>query len=304
MIPARFLLHLLHRMSVVFAVTVVCLLLLWGWYSSGLVMSMPRERISVLPGAFGLAFENVSFSAADGTSLKGWFVSSAKSTDATIILCHGRGACRSDIIPSTQHLGSRAGYNLFYFDFRNHGESGGKVTSLGRLESLDLEAALEWLKKEKPDRARRVGLYGMSMGGAVAILTAARRKEFQAVAAESAFTSVNRSIVRFAGLFYSVPAWAVPYTFWWTRVRLGFDPEAHSPERFVSEIAPRPLFLLQGAQDLRMPPSEGERLFSLAGEPKTLWTVPDCDHGGLWEAGGREYEEKLAEFFRGALGAP
>jgi uncharacterized protein len=291
-------------MLVVAAVTAVCLLLAWGWYSSGLVLAMPRERISVLPGAFGLGFENVSFAAADGVALKGWFVSSPQGSDATLILCHGRGACRSDILPSTQHLASRGGYNLLYFDFRNHGESGGKATSLGRLESLDLEAALDWLKKERPAKARRVGLFGMSMGGAVAILTAARRTEFAAVAVESAFTSVNRSIVRFARLFYNVPAWAVPYTLWWKRLRLGFDAEKDSPEGFVARISPRPLLLLQGAQDLRMPPSEGERLFALAGEPKTLWTVPDCDHGGLWEAAGKEYEDRLFKFFLNALGAP
>jgi fermentation-respiration switch protein FrsA (DUF1100 family) len=94
----------------------------------------------------------------------------------------------------------------------------------------------------------------------------------------------------------------VPYTFWWVRRRLGFDFEESSPERFVAKISPRPLFLLQGGVDLRMPPSEGEALLNAAGEPKTLWTVPGADHAKLWEVAGADYEERLLRFFEGALG--
>lgn len=284
------------------AIVIVALLAGWGWYSAGLVLSLPREALSSNPGGVGLRFDNVSFSSADGTLLKGWFVPSPKGSDAVLVICHGRGACRSDMLARTQHLASRGGFNLLYFDFRNHGESGGSATSLGRMESWDLEAALGWLKAERPVCSRRVGLYGMSMGGAVAILTAARRPEFAAVAVESAFTSAHRSIIRYARLFHHVSSWAVPYTLWWTRLRLGFDPDETSPVREVGKISPRPLFLLQGGADVRMPPSEGEALFAAAGEPKELWTVPGADHGGLWETAGREYEDRLSAFFKQSLG--
>ena len=169
--------------------------------------------------------------------------------------------------------------------------------------NLDLEGALEWLLREKPAQSRRVGLYGMSMGGAVAVITAARRPEFQAVVVESAYSSATRSVIRYAGLFHHVPAWAVPYTLWWTRLRLGFDPEVCAPEALIDKISPRPLFLLQGGADLRMPPSEGEALLAAAGEPKALWTVPGADHGGLWEKAGRTYEDRLSDFFKKTLSA-
>lgn len=273
----------------------------WGWYSAGLVLSLPREPITVDPGAFGLSFEDVSFPSFDGVVLRGWFVSSPRPSDVTLILCHGRGASRSDILPETQCLASRGGYNLLYFDFRNHGISGGNKNSLGRWESGDVRAVLRWLKENRSSRARRVGLYGMSMGGAAAIVAAAEEPAFEALAAESAFTSVTSSIVRYAVIFHHVPAWAVPYTFFWVKVRLGFDPERYSPERFVDKIAPRPLFLLQGSADVRMPPSEGDFLFALAGEPKSLWTVPGADHAELWETAGREYEDRLLSFFNGVF---
>jgi dipeptidyl aminopeptidase/acylaminoacyl peptidase len=272
-------------------------LLWWGWYSAGLVMSLPREPVEILPSAFGLVYEDVEFASFDGVVLKGWFVSSPRPSDVTLLMCHGRGASRSDILPETQSLASRGGYNLFYFDFRNHGLSGGNKNTLGRWESEDVLSALRWVKENRPTRARRMGLYGMSMGGAAAIVAAAGEPAFEAVAAESAFTSAKASIVRYAGLFHHVLAWMVPYTFLWVRLRLGFDVEEFSPERYVARISPRPLFLLQGSADVRMPPSEGERLFALAGEPKALWTVPGADHAELWETAGREYEDKLQAFF-------
>ena len=229
------------------------------------MISLPPEALTVTPRDFGLAYEDVSFASSDGVPLKGWFVPTPSPSEVTLILCHGRTDTRSVILPQTAALALRGGYNLFYFDFRNHGASGRTMNSLGRLESWDVEAALAWVQVERPERARRVGLYGMSMGGAVALITAARRPEFEAVAAESPFTSVCGSIVRFAGLFHHVPAWMVPYTLWWVRLRLGFDPDAWSPERFVARIAPRSLFLLQGGADMRIPPAEGERLYALAG---------------------------------------
>jgi fermentation-respiration switch protein FrsA (DUF1100 family) len=291
-------------MASVLVLSLIALLLFWGWYSAGLVMSLPREPMKSRPSDLGLAYEDAVIPSFDGAALKAWFVPAPKGSPVTLILCHGRGARRSDILPSTAFLATRAGYNLLYFDFRNHGESGGDRTTLGRWEALDVAAALAWLKASHPAAARRVGLYGMSMGAAVAILAAAADPAFEAVAAESAFTSVNRSIVRYAGLFHHVPAWAVPYTLAWVRWRLGFDPEASSPERVVDRISPRPLFLLQGAADINIPPSEGERLFSLAKEPKSLWTVPGAVHAGLWEAAGREYEDRLQAFFDGVFRRP
>jgi fermentation-respiration switch protein FrsA (DUF1100 family) len=288
-------------MIVVLLLIAVVLLLGWGWYSSGLILSLRRERITDLPSSFGLTFEDVAFNASDGTPLKGWFIRSPVGSAATIILCHGRGTCRSNILPATQHLASRGGYNLLYFDFRNHGESGGRKTTLGPLEALDLEAALDWVKKARPDEARHVGVYGLSMGAAVVILAAARRADIEAVAAESAYGSISRSVAQFGKILYGLPAWAVPYTMWWTRARLRFNPETAAAERVVGLIAPRPIFLLQGGADDRVPPSEGDRLFSRAGEPKSLWTVPGAGHGGLWEAAGREYEDRLLGFFDGVF---
>jgi uncharacterized protein len=274
----------------------------WGWYSSGLVTQLVRYPNQVLPAAFGLRFEKADFTAADGVKLSGWFVPAPALSDATLILCHGWGANKSDILPHTFFLNKKGGHNLFYFDFRNHGDSGGRQSSLGPLEARDLEAAIDFLKKERPAQCRRLGVYGMSMGGAVALTVAAGRPEVEAVAAESAFSSFDETVTRFAKLFYHIPRYPlVPVTLFFVKRRLGLNPDEFSPVRHVGKISPRPVLLIQGDQDARMPVSEGEKLFAAAREPKELWTVPGADHGEPAQMAGAEYEERLLKFFAEAF---
>jgi fermentation-respiration switch protein FrsA (DUF1100 family) len=93
----------------------------------------------------------------------------------------------------------------------------------------------------------------------------------------------------------------ISVTLLFTKLRLGLDPEKDAPLRHIHKIAPRPLLLIQGDSDLRMPPSEGERLYARAQEPKTLWTVPGADHGEVSELTGAEYQDRLLEFFKTAF---
>lgn len=313
---ARDALETAARMIALLVFFAALFLALWSYYSSALIIDGNRDPITVIPRTFGLEFEEESFTSPDGVPLKGWFVpaqgpraagrpGAVVPTDVTLIVCHGWGANRSDILERTYFLNTEGGYNLFYFDFRNHGESGTGRSSLTKLEIGDLEAALAHLKATRPAAARRVALYGMSMGASVCLWVAAHRPEIAGVVAESPFGSYREVVVRFGKMFYNFPR--VPFaliTLWATRWRLGFDPQDHSPLGVVHRIAPRPVFLMQGDRDARMPVLEGERLFAAAREPKTLWTVPGANHGEVAEIGGREYRRRLLDFYAGLFRAP
>ncbi len=281
---------------------ITAFILLWGWYSSGLVMHLSRFPLHAIPATFGLPSETINFSSEDGVPLAGWFIEASPASDVTLIVCHGYGANRSDVLPSTHFLNKRGGYNLLYFDFRNHGESGGNVTSLGALEQRDLRAAIAYLKKEKPAQCARLGLFGLSMGGSVALSVAAKTPSVAAVAAESAFSSYDEVIARFARLFYHVPRYPfIPITLTFVKLRFGFTPDSFSPIHSIDRISPRPVFLIQGDSDARMPVSEGEALYARAKEPKALWTVPGADHAQVAEVAGAEFERRLLEFFAGVF---
>lgn len=268
-----------------------------GWRTSDIVLTGERVPLTTTPRTFGLSFHEERFLTADGVSLCAWFVPSSTPSTTTLVVCHGWGANRSNILERTQFLRSRGDYSLFYFDFRNHGESGAGRASLSRDEVGDLDAALRHLRSVHPEQSLRVGLYGQSLGGSIGLWVAAHDPGVAAVVAESPFSEFNGALVRHGRFFYHAPTPLLRLTLWFVRQRLGFNPNDYAPIKIMDRISPRALFLLQGENDARTPPEEGQRLFAAAGEPKTLWTVPGAGHGELAEVGGRDYQDRVLAFF-------
>lgn len=284
------------RMVAIIVAVLVLFTLLWGYVSSGILIDQNPEALTVYPQNFGAASEDFSVQTADHVMIKGWFVPSAKKSDSTIIVLHGWGSNRSDMVERSIRLAQN--YNLIYFDFRNHGESGKAQTSLTFFELKDLDAVLKYLKENRPAESARLGVLGCSMGAGIAITGAALHPEILAIAAESSFTSVNATVRRYAKRFYHTPEFFVPITLWFLHRRLHCDPETYSPIHFVEKLSPRPILLIQSDSDRRMPVTEGQTLFAAAKNPKELWTVPNADHGYIHKAAPQEYDRRIAEFFQ------
>lgn len=271
---------------------------LWGFYSSSLLLVGAKLPLLLTPAHLGLAFEEISLTASDGLVLKGWFVPAASGSSKTIILCHGWGANRGDIFSSSTFL-LENGYNILTFDFRAHGESQGRYTTLCNKEILDFEAALQFLKNHKPRQSQKIGVLGVSMGSAVAVVGAAKFPEVLACVAENPFCSPSRVIVRYAKLFYNVPKYPLmPITLAFVRLRTGVALDKNAPLRHVARISPRPLLIIQGANDLRMPAFEGQELYVAAEKPKELWMVPGADHGEAHSVASVEYENRVLGFLQ------
>ncbi len=273
-----------------------------GIYGSIEITRIPYLAVPYTPDDFGLEFEAVSFQSHDGLKLAGWFIPAKTLSAVTLLVLHGLGSNAGDNLLNTLCLAKTGRWNLFYFNFRGHADSEGRLTSLGPLELGDLESAVAFLKKSKPDAARRLGIYGHSLGAAVAIVGAARHPELEAVAAESPFTRTRQTVTHFARLFYGIPEFPFMYlAFFLTRLRLGVSLWNFSPLAEIGKIAPRPLLLIHAGRDLRMPTRDIHALIAAAGEPKELWVVPGADHGEPWMLDPAEYERRLVEFFRRAF---
>ncbi len=70
--------------------------------------------------------------------------------------------------------------------------------------------------------------------------------------------------------------------------------------KLVGRIAPRPVFLIfathgQGGMELN------PGYYEAAGEPKTLWEIPEAGHTGGLDARPREYERRVVSLFDQAL---
>ncbi len=260
-----------------------------------------RKALHTWPDAYQIPYENISFQTEDHVTLKGWFIASKEPSEKTIILMHGWGMNRSDILPHTCFLRD-LGYNLFYFDFRALGESGGDTSSIGYLELKDVRAAIQFLKEKYPAYCKKIGLYGLSLGGMVAIGEAARNPEIACIVAEAPYYSFRRVVSRWAWIHYHMPYFPLlPIILHYLRQQLGANPERYSPRFTIGKIAPRPVFIIHGRYDNLVPAAHARWLYREAGDPKTLWLVPGARHGKCGEMGGFEYKQRLADFFRASL---
>ena len=209
------------------ALLVILALVYIAWKESGRIINRGggRKPLAAYPDQFKAPFENVIFKNSDGITLKGWFIPAQAESQKTIILMHGWNMNKGSILPATLFLRD-IGYNLFYFDFRSCGESGEGKTSVGYLETRDAASAVEALLKTRPEQAQEIGFYGISMGAAVALYTAAHTPQARAVVAEACYYSYEKVVARWAKERKSAPYFPlVALTLFFVRKRLGIDPE-------------------------------------------------------------------------------
>lgn len=155
------------------------------------------------PGDLGLPFEEVWFDSRgrDGQPLRiaGWWIAAPSPADQTAVLIHGFGDAKVGALawaPTWRDLG----WNLLLIDLRAHGESGGVHTTGGYFERDDLDAVLDSLHQRWPGASKKIALFGVSLGGAVALAAAARRDDVHAVIADATFADYRTAATVHAGL--------------------------------------------------------------------------------------------------------
>ncbi|MBI3553666.1 MAG: alpha/beta fold hydrolase [Elusimicrobia bacterium] len=284
-------------MEALLAVCAALLLVLMISYAAAAVALNGGKHIpmTVRPETFGLSYDPVEFRSDDGIELNGWFVPAQRPSGRTIIFCHGWGANKGEVLKNTAFL-QRQGFNLFYFDFRCCGESSGTMLSVGALEARDLDAAVSFVKSRRPGDT--LAIYGVSMGSMVAFAGLTRHPELRAAVLECPFSSHNQALARYAWAKFSLPYYPfMPLVFFFVRQRLGFDPEAASPERLAAGLKAIPILAVCGENDPIAIPAIGRSLIAKLSAAGELWVVPGAGHAKCAETAGRAYEEKLGGFF-------
>jgi fermentation-respiration switch protein FrsA (DUF1100 family) len=239
--------------------------------------------------------ERVSFQVPEGNRRVGWFIPGQ--SRATVLLLHGYACRRQEMLDYAQVL-HQAGYSTMLFDFRNRGESDGDAVTLGFYERQDAVAAVEYLRTRSEVDLQRLGVLGISMGAAVAILAAAQAPEIKAVIADSSFESASRAVEEGFTRVTDLPAFPFsPVALLIIRLRLGISASDVVPRDHIAAISPRPVFLVHGLADTKVTPGNSENLFAVAGEPKEIWRLPGSQHTDGIKDYREEYSRRMVEFF-------
>jgi len=243
--------------------------------------------------------EPLSFHSSTGINLVGrWFRGTNRST---IVLANGYGDTQDQMLSIADFL-HRAGFNVLTYNMRSRAGSGGEYVTLGVYEQNDLISALDYLCTRSDVDPQRIGALGVSMGGAVVILAAARDKRIKAVVDDCGFSDAPSVIAASFEHFIHLPSFPfAPVTIWIADQRAGIDVDSVRPMDVIARISPRPVFIIHGLDDFTVPVENSKQNFAHAREPKQLWLVPGAKHGKAHSVAKAEYERRVTAFFDKAL---
>ncbi len=256
------------------------------------------------------------------------------------LLCHGLRADRKVFLPPFAEEFVRAGYAAFIPDYRGFGESEGpRHRLISREREDDIINSITFLGMQPEVDANRVGLFGISYGGATAIGVAARDERVRCVVSVVTFGDGDRwmrnsrrlweyfrlrelierdrqrrvttgasEYVDFSEILLATPAEEALYKgqdLAALRITLPLETAEdiinYHPERVVDRIAPRPLLLIAGDKDYLVGWEESSRLYELAREPKELIILPGMSHYQVYSDGFRPTIEATLRTFRRGL---
>ena len=279
-----------------------------------------RVPLYATPASLGLQYKDITFtSREDNIQLSGWFIpgvlpNGSLTTQRTIIVVHGNNANRADQSVGLLNLSGAFAHNGFAvlaFDVRGNGESAPAPRSFGLYEQRDVLGAVDFLRTGSipyPDLGRPhvIAGYGLSMGGSALILAAVHEPAISAIVADSTATDYTPIFEREVPKASHLPSPFTPGTLVAADVIYGINYYAVRPVDVVSQLAPRPIFFIQGDADTFVPPSNMDGLAAAARTAPNAhvetWLVPGANHSQSYDTQPQEYVSRVVAFYTAAMG--
>ncbi len=259
----------------------------------------------------------VRFRAFDGTSLRGMFLfgNATEEHKGMIVFCH---EFSSDMYSCARYCKSLldAGFDIFTFDFRGHGESSAEEGYKPRQwvsdrEVDDLLGAIAFVEDylEAQHLPVELGLFSISRGAGAAIIASMHNPAIKAIITDGLFSTditIEALMKKWANIFAKVRFVYEnhPPAFWrflrwlvFIFVHRQFHCYYPSVKKAIQHMIPRPIFMIHGQRDSYISTQQAEYLFNLLQEPKELWIVPAAKHNQAVIVAPDEYARRTVGFF-------
>jgi alpha-beta hydrolase superfamily lysophospholipase len=265
------------------------------------IVMPPRAECLHLTPQESLDSEKLTLQTQDSIDLKGyWIHSKQDSVRGVMILIHGIAGCKEAFLGLANDLAEQ-GIESILFDNRAHGESGGEYTTYGFKEKKDIAEIVDYIKSK--DAELPIGIWGNSLGGAIAIQALEYDKRIEFGIVESTFTDLSQIVydykkrmlggigLRFASNMALKKAGEIA----------DFDPAQVKPLESVKNIT-QPMFFAHGDSDESIKFTYGQELYThTKSTKKEFYLVKGAGHYGLAQIGGRDYTDKIQAFLRANL---
>ncbi len=247
-----------------------------------------------------------------------------------IVMCHGFTAVKEVILPEIAQRLAQLGYVVLTFDYRFLGASGGEprrqIIPMRQIE--DIRNAVTFLQNQPEVNPARLGLFGVSLGGANVSYAAGVEERVKATVSVCGIGDCGRWIrdachfwewrallqrlkddqerrILTGELEYVQANEIVPepesttklfgqildqYPQWSREITLssGLPMIDYRPESVVSNISPRAILWLHGDADERVSMEESQSMYATASEPKEIVILPGLGHSDILAGAGLE----------------
>ncbi len=218
----------------------------------------------------GLSPERLILTTADGLDIVAYQVT-AEQPKAVIIFLSGIHNPSVTAFFGHARMLLDHGYASILVEMRAHGESEGEVIGLGFKEYRDTQAAVDYIKGNARYTDVPIVVYGLSMGGAVAINSIGQIPDIAALISLSAYSAWDDVFIDNMGASGLV-AWAQrPFVRLYTTLKYGWDSRNITPKQQIRNLDGRPALLIHSRGDSQVPYPSFERLLAQAPAHVETW---------------------------------
>ncbi|MBO5453645.1 MAG: alpha/beta hydrolase [Clostridia bacterium] len=239
----------------------------------------------------------------DGVELYGDIYMNRNNFSSKIaIIIHGYGFSRKSVIGIADAYYNDFGYSVLLPDLRAHGESGGKYVGFGWSDSKDI---LNWILyvKEMFGENVQIVLHGISMGGATALLTGAKRSEdISAIISDCSFSSIKDILILRLRKDLNLPKFPFIYIVdFIMRIRCKYSIKDGNVKEEVKKIR-CPVFYIHGQDDDFIPVGAVYALYENTKSYKKLYICPAAGHAQSALIDPEEYRNRISNFLKYVFG--
>ncbi len=244
-------------------------------------------------------YEQMRLPTADGLEIGSWFFPGQK-TQPVVLILHGNFSCRQNCQHHAQWL-LEEGLGVMLVTLRAHGDSQGNTNDFGYSARHDVVAAVDWLKKQDPDRP--VIVWGQSLGAAAAVFAAETLgSEVQGYLLECPYRDLETAVWNRCQMFFPSLLDGIVYLSLRASALLTlpyFD--EISLVNSISKIPERvPVLIMAGEKDVHATPSEAVSLKNAIPGHARLLLVPEATHMGLDRNDQTAYRKTTIQFIQEA----
>ena len=246
-----------------------------------------------------MEFLNVRVTAFDGIKLQGYYrPSSDRECRNVVILLHGYNEHPSMVSAYAKLIMTKIQCHVLIIHQRAHCMSGGKFTSYGLCESVDLGVWINFCKRQHGDNAR-IFIFGRCMGAVTALL-AAEQDDFSenvaGIIADSPYDKFERPFLDLGRRRYKVDC-SIFYK-WIKRcvaLRFNFDIDKCDCALGADRIKV-PVLLFHGEKDHVVNPDASKKIYDRIRSPKRMIRVENADHMESYAKAPALYEKEVENF--------